>query len=53
MKYKVAVEVLNIIECEAETEEQAIKNVRDNLVASKQIKECDPVKIYVVEGKEL
>lgn len=50
--YKIAVEILNILNIDAASETDAIAKVTQNLVASKQIKECDPVKIYTIEEKD-
>jgi hypothetical protein len=49
MKYKVCVEVVNIIEVDANSTEDAINKVRSGLVAQKQIKEADPIRFSVVE----
>lgn len=51
--YKIAVEILNVLDVDANSEEEAIARVTQNLVASKQIKECDPVKIYVIKEQSL
>lgn len=50
--YKIAVEILNILNIDAASETDAIAKVTQNLVASKQIKECDPVKIYAIEERD-
>ena len=49
MKYNVCVEILNIIEIEATSEDDAIEKVRSALIAQKQIKETDPVTFSVAE----
>ena len=50
--YKIAVKILNILDIDAASETDAIAKVTQNLVASKQIKECDPVKIYAIEERD-
>ena len=47
--YKIAVEILNILNVEAASEADAIAKATQSLIASKQIKECDPIKIYAIE----
>lgn len=47
MKYTVFVSIPNKIEIDAISEEDAIRKVRDNLIATKQIKPADYVKISV------
>ena len=42
------VRIMNILEVDASSEEDAIKRIKQQLVASKQIKENDPVEITVV-----
>lgn len=49
MKYKVCVEIINIIEIDANSKEDAINKVKSGLVAQKQIKEADPVRFSIVE----
>ena len=53
MKYNVCVEVLNIIEVEANSKEDAINKVKYGLIAQKQIKEADPVKFSIAEEVNL
>lgn len=47
MKYKVCIEMLNIIEVDAISEDDAIKKVKSSLIMQKQIKETDPVTFSV------
>lgn len=53
MKYKVRIETINIIEIDANSEEDAINRVRSGLVAQKQIKETDPIRFSVIEEVNL
>jgi hypothetical protein len=47
MKYKVCIEMLNIVEVDAISEDDAIKKVKSSLIMQKQIKETDPVTFSV------
>lgn len=49
MKYSVCVEILNIIEVEATSEDDAIKKARSVLITQKQIRETDPVTFSVAK----
>ena len=53
MKYTVFVSIPTKVEVEALNEEDAKKKVYDNLVATKQIKPADYVKIEVYVSKRL
>ena len=53
MKYKVCIEVINIIEVDANSKEDAINRVKSGLVAQKQIKETDPIRFSVIEEANL
>lgn len=49
MKYKVMIEIPNIVEVEASSPEKAEEIVRDNLINTKQIKPTDPIKIFAIQ----
>lgn len=49
MKYSVCVEMLNIIEVDAISEDDAIKKARSVLITQKQIRETDPVTFSVAK----
>lgn len=49
MKYSVCVEMLNIIEVEAISEDDAIEKARSALITQKQIRETDPVTFSVAK----
>lgn len=53
MKYKVCVETINIIEIDANSEEDAINKVRSGLIAQKQIKGADPIRFSVIELEDV
>ena len=53
MKYKVCIETINMIEIDANSEEDAINKVKSGLVAQKQIKGADPVRFSVIEEVNL
>lgn len=53
MEYIVCIETFTSTTIEANSEEEAVKKVRDNLIAQKQMKECDPIKISVAREARL
>jgi len=53
MKYKVCVEIINMIEIDADSKEDAINKVKFGLIAQRQIKEADPIRFSVIEEVNL